>query len=126
MRLPTIKNIIAVENDGPKQVSTLRMESADGRNHFVPISFGAFNALVPMILNIAKSTDASGKPSKDVQPVSLTGARSAAIGDQPAMDLWFDGVPLTVSLSRKSIEGLRNVLDQAEKESAERKAGTRH
>ena len=110
MKLPNLTAVIGFQSDG-KGLVTIQFKSADGRSHYIPIKAGALNALVPMLVNIQKSTDENGA-SMDVQPATLTSARSAYGEDgSPMLEIGLDDLMLRVVLDRPgAISKLQKLL----------------
>lgn len=116
MKLPTLVSLVGFETKNG--VLTFQFKSADGRSHYVPMKAGVLNAIGPAFVNVSKSTDESGT-TIDVQPATLTSARSAYFYDgTPMLEIGLDGVMLRVSLEHpgaipKLLELLRGFQERS-------------
>ena len=119
MKLPNLVSLKSINTDG-HGVITFQFKSADGRSHYVPMKLGAVNAMLPSLVNIKQSTDDDGN-STEVQPVTLTSARSAYLEDgTAALEIGLDGVMLQVSLDQPgAISTLQKLLNEFQSRSGE-------
>lgn len=114
MRLPTLTSLRSASGDG-KGALTFQFDSADGRKHFVPIQFGALNAMLPLIVAADKAITDQGRVV-EVQPITLMAARPCVFRDGRAgIELSLDGVPLRIAMDPLAIPVLQAVLGEAQK-----------